>query len=140
MPYLKAVDVDDRLVEELWGKVNGVGSYYSIADGTTKEVFRRVLFASVLVLRNESVVMRFDDKGEYVELHPMVFKHEFFRHANEAIREAAAAFAGKPICCIIPDGLRGAKRLARVGGMVETGKMIRSLSGVPISCTIFTWR
>jgi hypothetical protein len=143
MPYLKAIDVDDELVDELWEKVSSSGSFYSIGDGVTKERFRWVLFQSALVLRGPCIVVRLD-VGEYVEYHPMIFGHSIFRYGREVLEDIARfrdrLFPNKPICCIIPDRMRGTKHLAISGGMVETGRFVRGLSGVAIPCTVFTWR
>jgi len=143
MPYLSAVDVDDSLVDDLWNRVESCGSFYSIGDGVSKEVFRKVLFASALVLRGESVVIRLE-ASEVLEAHPIVLGHSFFRHAKEALSEVVAIrdrlFASRPVCCIIPVKMRGTKALARIAGMTQTGAVMRSLSGVAIPCAVFTWR
>jgi len=144
MHCLRAVDVDDRLVDEIWEKVSGVGSYYSIADGCTKDLFRSRLFQSNAVLQGEGLLLRLEAGEGCLEVHPIAFGPSSFRHAKEALQDIVELrdrlFATKPICCIIPDGMRGARRLAREAGMTRTGTVIRPLSGIPIPCTVFTWR
>ena len=144
MHYLEAVDVSDRVVDEIWEKVSRAGSYYSIADGVTKEVFRRMLFESSILYRAPSLIIRLNFNKDFVEIHPIAFGPSVFKHAREALSEIVALrdrlFAEKPICVIIPDGMRGAKRLAKAAGMSEEAKYVRAFSGVAIPCTVFTWR
>lgn len=144
MRYLEEVPVDAVLVDEMWEKVADSGSYYSIGDGMTKNVFRSMLFQSNIVLRGPSVLIRLVDMKECLEAHPIAFGHSFFHHAREALADVMGIrdrfFPEKPICCIIPEGMKGAKRLARVAGMSETGKVTRGLSGVSIPCRVFSWR
>jgi hypothetical protein len=144
MPYLEAVDVDDRLVDELWEKLSCAGSYYSIADGISKDNFRSVLFRSSLVLRGPQLLVHLSEEKDFVELHPIAFGPECFRYASEALEDVGKfcerLFAKKPLCCIIPDGMRGARALARAAGMSEAGGYKRMLSGIEVSCTIFKWR
>ena len=144
MRYLEAVDVSDRIVDEIWERVSKAGSYYSIADGITKGNFRRMLFESSILYRAPSLVVRLNFTPEYVEIHPIAFGPSVFKHAREALSEIVELrdrlFSDKPICAIIPDGMRGAKRLAKVAGMTEEARYVRALSGVAIPCTVFTWR
>ena len=144
MRYLEPVDVNDRFVDEMWKKVSEAGSYYSIGDGVTKETFRKVLFQSALVLRGASAIFRIENNRDFVEVHPIVFGHSFFRDAHSVLEEGVKLlgklFDSKPICCIIPDGMKGTRHLAQIAGMTEAGKLARELSGVPISCTVFVWR
>jgi hypothetical protein len=144
MPYLRAVDIDDRLVDELWEKVSQIGSFYSIGDGVSKETFRKVLFHSDAVFRGPNVIIRLEAKPEYIELHPIVFGHSLFRHAKEALLEVSELrdrlFAGKPIYCIIPSEMNGTKHLALKAGMARIGDVMRPLSGVEIPCEVFLWR
>lgn len=144
MRCLKVVDINDTFVDELWNKVSSSGSYYSIGDGVVKKVFRKVLFDSNFVLQVETFTIRLEVKKDYIEIHPIAFGPSAFRHAKEALRDIVELrdrlFAGKPLCCIIPDGMRGAKRLARISGMTQEGKTTRPLSGIQITCEVFVWR
>lgn len=144
MHCLKAIEVNDRLVDELWNKVASAGSYYSIGDGVTKEVFRKVLFQSNFVLRAEALLIRLEVKKTYIEIHPISFGPSTFRCAKEALKDIVELrdklFAGKLVCCIIPDGMRGAKKLARTSGMTSIERLVKPLSGVPIPCEVFVWR
>ena len=137
MPYLKAIDVDDEFVDEIWNRVSTSGSYYSIGDGVSKNVFRQMLFGS-FVLKGDGLVLRLDVKGNEIEIHPMIFGPSAFRYAKEALGEVKEFFPESAICVIIPEGMRGAKRLAMAAGMKEAGKYSRPLSGVIIQCSI--WR
>ena len=144
MHCLKVVDVDEELVDDLWKQVSGIGSYYSIGDGFSREVFQRMLYHSNFVLQAPSLTIRLVAEKDYLEVHPIAFGNSVFRHAVCAMEDIAelrdSIFKGREICCIIPDGMRGAKRLAQAAGMTETNKCIRELSGVVIACTVFTWR
>ena len=144
MRFLKAVDIDESALGELWEKVSRSGGYYSIGDGSSEGHFREVFFASEKVLVGPSLVVRIELRDGFVEVHPIVFGPEPFRIAADAfddvIETRDRCFAGRPICCIIPDGMRGARRLARLAGMKEAGKTERSLSGVTVSCTVFARR
>jgi hypothetical protein len=144
MPCLRAVDVDDSLVDEIWQKVSHSGSYYSIGDGVAKKTFRRVLFESPLVLRGEDFVIRFELHEDCVELHPIVFGPQAFHDVEAKIGELTSfsnrLFAQKPLCCIIPIGMRGAKRLAHSAGFAFHGVLDRSLSGVNVRCAVFVKR
>jgi hypothetical protein len=144
MHFLKPVDVDDAFVDEEWKKVSSVGGYYSIGDGVSKDVFRRMFFQSDFVLQSPSLTIRIVAEKDCLEVHPIVFGGSVFRHAVCALEDIVELrdkhFANKPICCIIPNEMHGARRLAVAAGMTEAGKCSRSLSGVEIPCTIFTWR
>ena len=144
MYYLKVVDVTDDFVDEEWKKVSDVGSYYSIGDGISKDTFRRMLFQSDFILQAPSLTIRLVSEKDYLEVHPIAFGNSVFRHAACAMDDIVELrdkhFAEKPICCIIPDGMRGAERLALAAGMTKAGKCTRPLSGVMIACTVFTWR
>jgi hypothetical protein len=144
MHCLSVVAVDDAFVDGLWKKVAPSGSYYSIGDGVCKATFRRVFFESALVLSGNSVVIRFENHKDYVELHPIVMGQSAFRHAKEIVEDASSAcerlFAKMPVCCIIPDGMRGAKRLAEVAGFTQKGYVERNLSGVMLRCSVFVKR
>ena len=144
MHCLKTVDVNDKLVDELWNKVSSSGSFYSIGDGVVKKVFRKVLFDSNFVLQVDTLTIRLEVKKDYIEVHPIAFGPSAFRYAKEALRDIIELrdklFPRKPLCCIIPDGMRGAKRLARIAGMAQEGKTTRPLSGVQITCEVFVWR
>jgi hypothetical protein len=141
--YLRFEDVGPALVDGLWDKVKGSGSYYSIGDGVTKAVFSKMLFDSALVLGGIGATFRIEKHKDFVEIHPMVFSHEFFGVAKATMEEfaelAAWLFAKKRLCCIIPDGLRGAKRLARLAGFSEGSKVERKLSGVSLVCSVYEW-
>ena len=144
MHYLKCIEINDSLVDELWQKVSKSGSYYSIGDGVTKNVFRRMLFESNVVLQGESILVRLEDHNDYVELHPIVFGHSVFKNAagilGDVVSVVALLFSNKPICCIIPEGMKGTKRLAEVAGFHYNGPVERSLSGVVIRCSVFVKR
>jgi hypothetical protein len=138
MHFLKLVSVNDAFNDELWNRVSDSRRYYSIGDGFSKEVFRKVFFQSNYVLKGPNIVVRLEEARDYVECHPIVFGVEPFLHAREAMGDCASLFTSKPVCCIIPSGLRGAKRLARLAGMHQSGGCRRPLSGVVIPCEI--WR
>jgi hypothetical protein len=144
MPFLKAIDVNDSLVDELWHKVSRSGSYYSIGDGVAKATFCRVLFESPLVLRGKDFVIRCELHNDCVELHPLVFGPGAFHDVRAKVEEIATyatkLFAQKPLCCIIPFGMRGAKRLAESAGFVFHSILNRSLSGVNVRCVVFVKR
>ena len=144
MHYLKAVNVDEELVSKLWHRVGSVGSFYSIADGASKDHFRHVLYSSDAVLQGPGVFIRLEARNGSLEVHPIVVGHEAFHFAHDMVEDIASLrderFAGKAICCIIPEGMRGAKRLAEVAGMKQCGRCKRSLSGVEISCAVYSWR
>jgi len=137
MPFLKPVDVNDALVDRLWKSLEGCGSFYSIADGFTKEHFRKVLFASSLVLEGPNILVRLEDNKDYAEVHPIVFGPSLFSRAEEALGDVMG-FAKKPVCCIIPKAMRGARKLALAAGMRKVGDCQRQLSGVPVVCEV--WR
>jgi hypothetical protein len=144
MRCLKTVEINDSFVDEIWNKVASSGSYYSIGDGVKKEVFRKVLFNSNFVLQTEGLLIRLEVRESCIEIHPISFGPSTFRYAKEALKDIVdlrdRLFAGKLVCCIIPDGMRGAKRLARIAGMTSVEKLVRPLSGVPILCEVFIWR
>jgi len=141
MHCLEAVSVDDSFVDELWIRVSGIGGYYSIGDGITKDVFRRMLFSSAMVLQAPNLTIRLADEEKCLEVHPIAFGPSAFRHAacamDDIVELRDKVFKEKPICCIIPDGMRGAKRLALAAGMTKSEAMVRDLSGVQVSCTVF---
>lgn len=141
MPFLEAVAVDEALVDDLWKRIEETGSFYSIGDGVSKEQFRKVMFESSLVLRGGSSMFRLEEHPDYFELHPIVFGPSAFAHARELLGEIEGIrdkmFAKKPICCIIPRRMRGAKRLALEAGMKATGEVVRQFSGVAIACTVY---
>jgi hypothetical protein len=144
MQYAKLVDVDSALVDNLWAKLESSGSFYSIADGCSKEHFSKVLFESSLVVRIEGGIVRLVDEGSYVELHPIVFGHSLFRNAATTLDELHSltrrAFQSKPIRCIIPNRMHAAMHLAKLAGMTEIDMVMRNLSGIPIACTVYEWR
>lgn len=144
MPCLSVIDVDDEFVDETWKRIENCGGFYSIGDGVSKEVFRKMLFGSSLVVEGEGAVVRIQIEESLVEIHPIVFGPSFFMGASLMLQELIERFGGlfsqRPICCIIPDGMRGAKRLARIAGFDETGKASRKLSGVLLLCSVYTWR
>ena len=67
MRCLKTVDVNDKLVDELWNKVSSSGSFYSIGDGVVKKVFRKVLFDSNFVLQVDTLTIRLEVKKDYMK-------------------------------------------------------------------------
>lgn len=71
----------------------------------------------------------------------MVFGLEAFRNAQEILDEieklCEKLFDGKPVCCIIPVGMRGARRLALRAGMRKQDEVSRPLSGVVVSCEVY---
>ena len=138
MHFLKLVSVNDTFIDRLWDRVSDSRRYYAIGDGASKDVFRKVFFQSTYVLEGPNIVVRLDESRDYAELHPIVFGAEPFIHAQEAIGDCASLFTSKPVCCIIPSGLRGAKRLARLAGMHQSGGCVRPLSGVSVPCEV--WR
>ena len=142
MHYLREIAVDDGLVDELWERVKHCGSFYSIGDGYSKEHFRSVLFRSEKVFRGEGMVVRLEAYHDYLEIHPIVLGPSAFRHTNEMLNElievSAKSFYRRPICCIIPNRMRGARLLARSAGMILRGCVERNLSGVMIPCGV--WR
>lgn len=140
MPYLRLVSVNEKVIERLWDRISEAGSYYSIGDGVTKEVFSKVLFQSNFVLEAKNLAVRLELHDDYVELHPIVFGPSAFREAKKALEEISTLFSTKPICCIIPSDMRGARRLAQAAGMRVMGMAMRPLSGVPVRCTVFEWR
>ena len=144
MHFLDLVDVDEALVDEMWGKVSTSGSYYSIGDGVTKDVFRRMLFESNLVFKGDHFLIRGECHADCVELHPIVFGHSSFRNSKAILGEILPVveklFAKKPVCCIIPEGMRGAKHLALTAGLERTGEVTRSLSGVELRCGVYVKR
>lgn len=144
MRCLRIVDVNDNIVDELWKKVENLGSFYSISDGVTKSTFRKMLFESTVLLQAENLVIRISESRGFIELHPIVFGPMAFRQARYALSDVGEyrdkLFAGKPLCCIIPNGMRGAKKLAMAAGMTETGDTNRLFSGILIPCSIFIWR
>ena len=138
MRFLSLVSVNDKFVDALWDRAKGAGGYYAIGDGASKDVFRRMFFQSNYVLEGPNIVVRLNENLDHVELHPIIFGVEPFIHAREAMSDCASLFTSKPICCIIPSGLRGARRLAKLAGMHQSGGCVRPLSGVQIPCEI--WR
>ena len=144
MQFAKIVDVDEGFLNSLWQKVENSGSFYSIGDGVTREHFDRVFYESSLVFELEDGIARFEVNPSYVEVHVLVFGHKFFRLAKQALAEiyemASSIFRDKEIRCIIPDRMRGFKRLALAAGMTPRGFVDRMLSGIPIRCAVFSWR
>ena len=144
MHYLNSCSVDDRLVDEIWERVSKSGSFYSIGDGVSKKTFRRVLFESNLVLTGENFLLRLEFHDDYVEVHPIVFGHSFFRNAKDIAEELSSIadrlFAKKRIWIIIPYEMKGAKHLARIAGFTQISLVYRDLSGVSISCSVFQRR
>jgi hypothetical protein len=141
---INVVDVDDAFVDELWKRVESSGSFYSIGDGTTKNVFRRMMFKSDLVLSIPGGYVRLDIGSDVIELHPIVFGPSAFVAAGDTLERIYALFSklfqDKPICCIIPNEMRAAKKLALLAGMREKGPIARMLSGIRIACTAYVWR
>jgi hypothetical protein len=142
MHYLGPVDVNEDFVDSLWDRVSDIGGLHSIGDAVSREVLGKVMFGSAAVFKGPGWVIRMDLCDGYAELHPMAFGPTLFQYANEILSEIASLplFADKPIRCIIPESLRGAKRLARMAGMTEVSKMTRMLSGIPIACSVFERR
>ena len=144
MPCLRVISVDSAFIDVLWDKVCRSGSYYSIGDGASKQSFHRVLFESVFVVEGDDFVIRAEMHPDCIELHPIVFGHSFFKNAPVILAEAILLidrlFAKMPICCIIPEGMRGAKRLAEIAGLVFERFVDRSLSGVVVRCSVFVKR
>lgn len=140
MKYIKRVDVDDALIDELWNKVKDTGSFYSIGDGRNKQSFRRVLFGSYAVLSIPGGYMRCDNYKDVVELHPILFSADVFRHAQEGFSELKELFKGRDLCCIIPSEMHGAISLAKRVGMDRFGTCSRKLSGIDINCDVYVWR
>lgn len=144
MLCLSIVSVDEAFIEAAWQRVSSAGSYYSIGDGASHETFRRMLFQSVLVVKGEGFIIRVERHADCVELHPIVFGHALFRNAATVLAELTPIierlFAKTPICCIIPDGMRGAKRLVRIAGFAPEGAVQRNLSGVMLRCSVFVKR
>jgi hypothetical protein len=144
MLFIKIVDVDQKLVSELWKKAGKSGGIYAIGDGASKEMFRVVLTQSAIVFEAFGSYFRVEPKGELLELHPIVFSHRVFAKAPELLQEIARAcsviFPGKLLCCIIPCRMESAVDLAVRAGMTYEGPATRMLSGVLVSCKAFSWR
>jgi hypothetical protein len=141
---IKLIDVDDEFIDSLWNKINFAGSFYSIGDGVTKDTFRRVMYASSYVLAIDGGVIRLEIGSDFVELHIIVFNHAAFRNPKgimeSIVSRLGSSFHDKPICCIIPSEMRGAKRLAILAGMTQEMHLVRQLSGVNIDCDVFMRR
>jgi len=141
---IKVLDVDEALVDSLWGKIKDTGSFYSIGDGATKDVFRAALYKSSYVLEISGAIIRLEVGDFLVELHPIVFGPSLYEVAPKMLKEIyerfGSSFRKKSICCIIPQGMRAAKRLAVRAGMREFGPVTRLLSGVPLPCVMYGWR
>jgi hypothetical protein len=141
---IRPLDVDEELIERIWNKVKDSGSFYSIGDGVTREHFKKVFFESNLVIAIEGGIARFELNDNFVEIHVLVFGHSFFRNAAETLRAiyafAQKSFQNKPIRCMIPNEMRGFKRLAQIAGMAEIGLCSRNLTGVLITCMVYEWR
>lgn len=132
--------VDEALVDEIWSKVREAGGFYSIGDGASREVLKRVLFQSAYVFRTEGGYVRLENLGKGFELHPIILGPSMVRDAKAIFEEIAKRFPNSDICCIIPDGMKAAKRLARRIGMLEAGPFVRCLSGIALRCSVFTRR
>ena len=78
MHFLKVVEVDESLVDRAWQSVSGLGGYYSIADGITKDIFRRMLFGSAVVLEAPNLMIRLQAWDDYLEVHPVAFGPSVF--------------------------------------------------------------
>jgi hypothetical protein len=141
---LRLLDVNDALVEQLWNYVKNAGSFYSIGDGNSKEVFRKALYKSNYVLEAPGVFMHLNYEPSYVELHPILVGHQAIRTAKWAMKAIydllGSYFEGKPICCIIPSELESTMKLAEICGMHKEGLMLRPLSGVNVTCVKYSWR
>ena len=141
---IEIVDVDENLIDEIWDKVKESPSFESIGDGCSRAQVHKVYFESNLVIRANGSYARFEVNDSYVEIHVMIFKHSFFRDAKENLRSLYAfahkSFQNRPIRCMIPNEMRGFKRLAEIAGMRALGLVSRNLSGVPITCAVFEWR
>jgi hypothetical protein len=143
MQFTRLVAVDESLVDKIWLSASKAGSLYSIGDGSSKEVLRKVLFKSSFVVEIEGGIVRAEDIGVAIELHPVATGPAIFRHARAVLQEIAGisqkVMPGKPLCCIIPKKLRGAISLASRSGMKLAGECSRVLTGIPIDCLVYVW-
>jgi hypothetical protein len=141
---INLVDIDEELVEGLWSRIADSGGFYSIGDGVTREHFRRMLFSSSLAMMSDSVFLRFEAKEDFNEMHPLVFSHKAFNDPEASLQRAYSlglgVFRNLPLCCIIPNRMKGLKRLAEKAGMDQSGYLERSLTGIPVSCSKYLWR
>lgn len=142
---LNVATVDDEFVERAWKQVQACGGLYSIGDGACFETFRQVLFDSSLVVYGPAFVVRFENRDDCIEIHPIVLGHSFFADSPSLMAQAAKLrdtfFApGKEFRCIVPDSLIAARHLAKIAGFEETDSVVRELSAMPIRCTVYTWR
>jgi hypothetical protein len=142
MTHIKLTGVDEDLVNRLWDTLSAVGGLYSIADGANKLVLRKVLFSSSFVVEAPGGVIRAQDMGKYIELHPIIFGVEMFRNAQTILDEITELcrklFHGKPVCCIIPLRMRSAQALAHHAGMRMVGEHVRKMTGSPVRCAIYS--
>jgi len=144
MRRIKILDVGEKLIDEIWDCVSSASGFYSIGDGFSKEHLRKVFFESDIVVEVESGYARVELFDDFAEIHVLVFGPSFFAEAKENLqelyRECKGIFKNREIRCIIPSKMRGFKRLAKYAGMSFQGQCSRLLSGVAISCDVFTWR
>jgi hypothetical protein len=73
-----------------------------------------------------------------------VFGTSLFRDSvpasNELLMLVERLFDQRPICCIIPEGMRSAKRLAEASSFARERMLERNLSGVKLLCGVYVKR
>ena len=141
---INLVDIDEELVENLWNRIADSGGFYSIGDGVTREHFRAMLFSSSLAMMSDEVFLRFEVKEDFNEMHPLIFSHKAFDKPEASLQRAYSlglgVFRNLPLCCIIPNRMKGLKRLAQKAEMVHSSYIVRNLTGESISCSVYLWR
>ena len=141
---LKLVSADEALVDRMWQAVESLGRWYSAADGVTKETLRKVVFRSSLIAESSELFLRFEITDDYVELHPVVRSHGVFAHREEILAFLSSTresfFHAKPLCCIIPESMKSAMKLATRFCFEFVGYVNREFSGRVTRCSVYAWR